>query len=268
MSSNHRISYVLCLLIIALLGLAGFASAFTLKAAMPDPQTHSATRRARRMPMRAERRKLRRTRANKAISLNSNNDALMARIGIGNNGDEQRPSDSAEDKTPLAETLDYIQQRITEYGKQVGYSGASEVVKEVTFTNCAPPSDTARNTIFTARPTSVERTLLSPPAQCSRSWTVTFKDGSPGGADVTRTTIVKLKDLNLESTGLRQGVIWVRTDPYRSIAITTPGVITPLMEDEWWIDLHDDDVALRVTRALKHAAGLCRASSYVEPFSK
>jgi hypothetical protein len=173
---------------------------------------------------------------------------------------------SANDNTPLDVTESYIQNRMMEYGAQSGYSGG-EVIKRVVFADCSPPSAAENNntmSTLTHGATPQSQTL----DRCM-SWDVAFKQDDASSTEVTRTSTIRLKDLNTDNGAvIRQGVIWLRTDPYRSITIVRPDMRTMIVEDEWWIDLHDEEVARRVARALQHAAQLCRGPSYVEQFIK
>ncbi len=176
------------------------------------------------------------------------------------------------DKTSLDETLEYIRLRMKDYGGQSGYSDSGgEILKDVTFSGCSPSMSAGQGGVMVSRLDNGGGTTTTQTIEhCSISWVVTFKEDGTGTADITRTAILKLKDLNLNGgVVVRKGVIWIRTDPYRSITVTTTsGASNTITEDEWWIDLHDEEVARRVARALQHAAQKCRGETYVEKFTK
>lgn len=176
------------------------------------------------------------------------------------------------DKTSLDETLEYIKVRLLEYGGQSGYSGG-EILKDVTYSGCSLPTSAEQEGGATIPQLNDggEAPSPSPFKNCSISWVVTFKEAGSNAAEITRTTTLKLRDLNPDDGAVVwKGVIWLKTYPYRSITVTTtPGASNIITEDEWWIDLHDEVVAQRVARALQHAAkNHCREKTYVEKFTK
>jgi hypothetical protein len=269
MCSGRSVTYALAFLITIQMILCVIVSSYdrTLGASSSNSQasnagsasSNSAGATQRRTSARRRSRRGRRTIAATA----SSNVALDVPLAVGG----QRITAPTNDNTPLDVTESYIKDRMIEYGAQTGYSGG-EVIKRVEFADCTTPSAAQNNNTVS----TLTYGMTLPQAQSSDrclSWDVVFKEGGARPTEVTRTTTLRLKDLNIDNGAIiRHGVVWVRTAPYRSINIVRPDVRTTIVEDEWWIDLHDEEVAHRVARALQHAAQLCRGPGYVEVFIK
>jgi hypothetical protein len=272
MYSYWHVNSALALFAATLLCVATLSPFSTLAVAAGNQQAQSAANNSgNRVGRRPARRSSRRRGNSRSVLPNIADESLMnPLLNLPHPGGEP-VIPTGNENTPLAETLEYIRLRMKDYGAQSGYSGG-EIIKDVTFSNCAAPQSTEQDANSVSHSNIQVATMSDALAQCSISWTVTYKEGGAGtanspGVDVTRTASFKLKDLNNDGVVIRQGVIWVRTDPYRSITITT-GARDAQVEDEWWIDLHNQEVARRVARALQHAAQQCRVKNYVEKFAK
>lgn len=170
------------------------------------------------------------------------------------------------EKVELSATLDYIKERMSSYGSQKGYV-ESEVIKgSVSFDQCVQPKKTVTmlSDVLIASSQGEKPESAPPVPNCRMTWTVEYTDES--NVKKNRTIALTLAHLNVDEVFQSQGVVWIKTAPYKAITVATGG--TTLTEDEWWIDLHDEEVARRVGRALKHAAKVCRGEKYVEKFAK
>jgi hypothetical protein len=74
-----------------------------------------------------------------------------------------------------------------------------------------------------------------------------------------------LSTLNTSKISTERGVIWLRT---RGKTISVQMERETYYEDQWWIDVHDDQVARNVARALIHAGKLCNPDIGKDPFAK
>ena len=182
-------------------------------------------------------------------------------------------SSSESDNFELSATLDYIKERMLSYGSQKGYVDSEVIKGSVIFDKCDQPEKPVLEPVKisekgkgNATSPSQEKPEPPPPApNCNMTWTVEYTD-EPNVKKERKITLT-LAHLNLDEVFQSQGVIWIKTAPYKTINVAISGG-TVLTEDEWWIDLHDEEVARRVGRALKHAAKVCRGDKYVEKFAK